>query len=321
MCGRKIAGVCILLIIILTGCTAASREVSGSNALQGGESSASNSEPSEVNGIAINESAAVITDMVVDIFAEPDVRSQRIAQAIYNQAVSILEEDGGWVRIAAADGSEGWVRTKFVDTDISSISGRAYTHRIIITAKEKSIFSGPTTGITLKEVVMGSVFYAFNNSDNAYEVYLPGDATGWLRGSGIIHVGLGADVPMTTGADFAASALKFKGTSYLLNGLSSMGIDSPGMIYICSKVNGRDLPRDLTEQMKYGKEIALDSIDTGDIVFLSESEDKGNISGAGIYLGNGQYIHASRASGYVRLEGLNDSGSDGKPVFARRIFQ
>ncbi len=319
---RRIAGLCILLMIGFVGCDTASREVSGSNAEKGRQFAASISAEDEVDGIPVNERAAVVTDMVVDVFSEADVRSQRITQVFYNQAVSILsEEDGSWTRIKAVDGTLGWVRTKFIDKNISSVSGRSYTHKIIVTAKEKSIFSDPSGGITLKDAVMGAVFYSFNNSDNAYEVYLPGDMTGWLRGSGIIHVGLGAGVPITAGEDFAASALKFKGTSYLLNGLSSLGIDSPGIIYLCSKINGVNMPRALKDQINRGDEIALDSINTGDIVFLSETEDKNDISGAGICMGNGQYIHASRNSGYVRLEGLNENGSDGKPVFARRIFR
>ena len=318
---RKIVGLCTVFILVFTGCGTASREVAGSKAAQEEQSAAVISVPDEVNGIAVNESTAVVTDMMVDVFSEPNVRSQRITQVIYNQAVSILSEEGSWIRIAAADGGIGWVRSKFIDRNISSINGRSYTHRIIITGKEKSIFSDPSGGITVKDAVMGTVFYAFNNSGTAYEVYLPDNMTGWLRGSGIIHVGLDAGVPMTSGEDFAASALKLKGTSYLLNGLSAMGMDSPGMIYICSKINGLNLPRDLKGQIHYGEEISLDSIAVGDIVFLGESEDINNISGAGIYLGNGQYIHASRALGYVRLEGLNESGSDGKPLFARRIFR
>lgn len=309
----------ILNIITFTGCVATSREVSGSNASSGKQSTASKYGMEEVDGIPVNDSAAVVTDAVVDVFAEPDVKSERIAQVFYNQPVSILSEDSGWIRLVAVEGVCGWVRSKFIDRDISSINGRIYTHKIIVTGKDKSIFSDPTGGITVKDTVMGTVFYAFNNSGNAYEVYLPGNMTGWLRGSGIIHLGLRADVPKTSGKDFAASAIKFKGTSFLLNGLSSMGIDSPGMIYICSKINGFNLPRDLNGQMNYGEEIALDEIDVGDIVFLGSSDDKKTIWSAGICLGNGQYIHASRTAGYVRLDGLNESGSDGKPVFARRI--
>lgn len=318
---KKIAGLCIILIIAFTGCSVPSREVSGNKAAGEGQAPVSISVQDEVNGIPVNESAAVVAEMVADVYTEPDVRSQRITQVIYNQAVSVLEEKGSWARISAADGSRGWIRAKFIDRDISSINGRSYTHRIVITGKVKSIFSDPSGGITLKDAVMGTVFYAFNESDNAYEVYLPGNTTGWLRGSGIIHVDLDTAVPMTSGEDFAASALKLKGVSYLLDGLSSMGMDSPGMIYICSKINGVNMPRDLKGQTAFGGEINLDDIAAGDIVFLSESGDKNNITDAGIYLGNGQYIHASRTSGYVRLEGLNESGSDGKPVFARRIFR
>lgn len=317
---RNTAIICLILIA-LAGCGAASREVSGSNASSAEHTVISDSGQNEVNGIPMNDSAAVVTDTVVDVFAEPDVKSERITQVFYNQAVSMLNEDGGWIRLAAADGSKGWVRAKFIDRNISSIYGRTFTHRIIVTGKEKSIFSDPLAGITVKDAVMSTVFYAFNNSGNAYEVYLPGNMTGWLRGSGIIHIGLSADVPVTSGKDFAASALKFKGTSYLLNGLSTMGIDSPGMIHICSKINGLNLSRDLNSLMHNGEEIALEEISAGDLVFLGLPEKENTIESVGICLGNGQYIHASRTSGYVRLDGLNESGSDGKPVFARRIFR
>ncbi|NJD03382.1 MAG: SH3 domain-containing protein, partial [Ruminiclostridium sp.] len=228
----KIAVLCIISVIALAGCKAASLEAAVNNTSPEYQFAVNMSASGKVNGIPVNESTAVVTDIVADVFTEPDVRSRRITQVIYNQAVTVLEEDGGWTRIKAEDGSIGWVRSKFIDMDISSVNGRLYTHRIIVTGKEKSIFSDPTGGITVKEVVTGSVFYAFNNSDSAYEVYLPGNITGWLRGSGIIHVGLGAEVPITSGKDFAASAMKFKGVSYLLNGLSSMGMDSSGMIYI-----------------------------------------------------------------------------------------
>lgn len=316
---RKVTALCAILIIILSGCMPESREASGSTAGQGKIPAVIKSEQEMVNGIAIDKSSAVVKETVADVFAEPDVRSQRITQVIYNQAIKILTIEGSWARIAAHDGSAGWIRTKFIDSDISSISGRSYTHRIVIIGREKSIFSGPTGGITIKDAVMGSVFYAFNSSDNAYEVYLPGNITGWIRGSGIIHIGLEADIPITSGADFAASALKHKGTSYLVNGLSSMGIDSSGMIYISARVNGINPPRDLKKLAEFGEEVQLDSIETGDIVFLGDEKD--NIQDAGIYLGNGQYIHSSKTQGYVRLDGLNDSGSDGKPVFARRIFR
>ncbi len=278
-------------------------------------------EVKEINGIPLNAATAVVTEAVADVFAQPDVTSQRVSQVLYNQPVSILEERGGWVRLRAVNGSSGWVRSKFVEKDISSIYGKSRTHKIIVTSKEKGIFSDSTGGITIKDVAMGTEFFTFNTAANAYEVYLPGNKTGWFRGSGIIHVDLNSEVPVTSGDDFASSALKFKGTSYLINGLSSLGIDSPGLIYLCSRINGVNLPRNLEGQMSSGDEISMDEVAAGDIVFLASADDEKVISDAGICLGNGQFIHASRSSGYVRLDGLNESGSDGKPVLARRIFR
>ena len=306
----------IIMVFLFAGCGAVAGETAGSAGIAAAPGSTD-----KVDGISVDTSTAVITEAVVDIFAGPDIKSERISQAIYNQPAEILEEKNGWARISAVDGSIGWVRAKFIDRIISSIYGRAYSHKIIVTSKDKSIFSAPAGGITIKDVTMGTELYAFNTSGNAYEVYLPGNTTGWLRGSGLIHVDLNAATPVTSSKDFVSSALKFKGTSYLLNGMSSMGVDSPGMIYICSRINGINMPRDLKKQMQFGDKTALDEIAAGDIVFIASEEDEDIITDAGICLGNGQYIHASRSSGYVRLDGLNESGSDGKPVFARRTFR
>jgi len=312
----------ISILITASGCGAGSVAVSGGSGTSIVQGDTYDTEQSlRVNGIFIDASAAVITDTVVDIYTDPDVKSERITQALYNQPVSILEENGNWVRVITVDGSRGWARSKFVDRDTKSIYGRSFMHKIIVTSRDISIFSDPSGGITVKDVAMGTELYTFNNSGTAYEVYLPGNTTGWLRESGIIHVGLSADTPMTSREDFVASALKFKGTSYLLNGLSSMGIDSTGMVYICARINGIDLPRNLEGLKQFGTKIALDATVAGDLVFLSPNDDENNIGSVGICVGNGQFIYADRAAGYVRFDGLNENGSDGKPVFARRIFR
>lgn len=315
----KVAGILVILLLFLAGCSPEAQEVSGNKNIEGNEAGGRKVEIKQVNGIPIDDAAAVVKEMIADVYSEPNVRSRRITQVIYNQAVRIISKEGSWSMIEAHDGSTGWIRSKYIDSNTGSISGRSYTHRIVVTTKEKEVFSSPTGGITLKNAVMGSVFYAFNNSDNAYEVYLPGNMTGWLRGSGFIHIDLEGDIPLTSGADFAASAQKLKGVSYLDNGLSLMGMDSKGMIYICARINGLDAPRSMEELARFGDEVALEELLMGDIVFLGG--DDNNITDAGIYLGNGQYIHSSRTAGYVRLVGLNESSSDGKPLFARRIFR
>ena len=77
---------------------------------------------------------------------------------------------------------------------------------------------------------MGTEFYAFNSSEDAYEVFLPGNRTGWLKGSGIIRIDPSNDaIPVTDANDFASTALKFKGASFMLNGLTSLGSMHPAL--------------------------------------------------------------------------------------------
>lgn len=307
----------LFTIIGLTGCHGPSREASAE-----GSVSRSGQDVDYIYGIPMDDSAAIITTSVADVFASPDIKSERVSQALYNQPVCVVKKENGWTKVKIVDGSTGWIKSKFVDSDVSSIYGRSYTHKIIVTSREKVITSGPSGGSTLVNAPMGSEFYAFNDYEDAYEVFLPGNKTGWLKGSGLIHIGLGEMIPVTNPDDFAATALRLKGTSYLLNGLSSMGIDAPGLVYISARINGVNLPRTVEGQLASGTKIRLEDTRAGDLVFLAGTgENEGDaVSGVGICTGGGSYIYAGRKTGYVAVGEINRENQDGKVVAARRIF-
>lgn len=307
---------------VLSGCSTGARAVSGINGPGSAQDSSQEEAVEYVFGIPMDKNAAVIVDNVADIYAKPDVKSNRITQALYNQPVSILQKEQGWARVSAVDGSTGWIKLKYLDSDISSIYGRTYTDRIIITSREKEITSNPSGGITRMNAPMGSEFFAFNSSGDAYEVFLPGNKTGWLRGSGTIHVGLNEMIPVTNADDFAATALRLKGASYLLNGLSTMGIDAPGLIYVCAHINGIDLPRSLAGQLASGTEIKPEEAQAGDLVFLAGvgEGEAGNVISVGICTGNSTYLYAGRKIGYVAVGDIKKDNSEGTIIAARRIF-
>jgi SH3-like domain-containing protein len=275
-----------------------------------------------IYGIPMDENAAVVTENAADLYSGPDVKSPRVTQVLYNQPVSVLQQEQGWAKVTAVDGSTGWIKLKYIDRDVSSIYGRTFSHRIIVTSREKSVTSTPSGGITQVEALMGTEFFAFNSSGDAYEVFLPGNKTGWLRGSGIIHVELNDAVPVTNADDFAATALRLKGASYLLNGISAMGIDSAGLVYICARINGINLPRSLEGQLASGTEIKPEDSRIGDLVFLAgvsggETEKVGCV---GICTGGGNYLYAGRKTGYVAVGDINRENADGRVVAVRRIF-
>lgn len=307
---------------VLSGCSAGSRAVSGIDG-PGSEQGSSQGEAVDyVFGIPMDKNAAVIINNVADIYTKPDVKSDRITQALYNQPVSVLQKEQGWAKVAVVDGSTGWIKLKYLDSDVSSIHGRVYTDRIVITSREKEITSNPSGGITQMNAPMGSEFFAFNSSGDAYEVFLPGNKTGWLRGSGTIHVELNELIPVTNADDFAATALRLKGASYLLNGLSTMGIDAPGLIYVCAHINGIDLPRSLAGQLASGTEIKPEDAQAGDLVFLAGvgEGEAGKVICVGICTGGGNYLYAGRKIGYVAVGDIKKDNSEGTIIAARRIF-
>ena len=325
---KQIKNYLLLVILLATtaagmyGCEGSSKEVSLDNSSDNGQSSESIAAIDYVYGIPMDENAAVISESVADIYSSPDVKSTRITQTLYNQPVRILQREAGWVKVNAIDGSSGWMKLKFIDNDVSSVYGRSYTNRVIVTSKEKSIYSSPTGGITQMNAPMGSEFFSFNSSGEAYEVFLPGNKTGWIKGSGIIQLGKNEMVPVTNADDFASTALRFKGSSYLLNGMSGIGIDAPGLVYICARINGIDLPRSIDGQMASGTEIKPEEAQAGDLVFLAGlgEGEIGNVTCVGISIGSGNYVYAGRKTGYVAVGDIKKDNAEGSIVAARRIF-
>lgn len=319
-----------MLILAVSGCavevgTEVETEVGGTSGEQL-EAAVTQNRPEKIEGIIVDKNTAVVIDTVVDIFTEPDIRSERLTQVLYNQPVSITQEKSGWTKVKTSDGSEGWIRSKYLDRDISSIYGKSCICRIAVTSRDKAVYSQAKGGVTVKDTVMGTVFYTFNSSDEAYEVYLPGNTTGWLRGSGIIQIGIEESIPKTSAGDFAATALKFKGAGYLWKGISGRGIDSCGLLYLCAKINGITFPRQPEKQQDSGSNVAVGSpsdiagLKSGDLLFFMTDTDSGKASYAGIYLGEGKYIYSSKASGYVKVDNIDKKSPEGILTSARRLF-
>lgn len=93
------------------------------------------------------------------------------------------------------------------------------------------------------------------------------------------------------------SARKELGVPYVWGGTSSAGYDCSGYIYTMYAQRGIELPRMADEQFYAGVPVAKDDLQPGDLVFF-ETYMPGP-SHAGIYVGNGRFVHASSGAGEV----------------------
>ncbi|KMK51500.1 endopeptidase [[Actinobacillus] muris] len=92
---------------------------------------------------------------------------------------------------------------------------------------------------------------------------------------------------------------EWKGTRYRLGGTSRKGVDCSGFMQITFRdLFGIALPRTTTEQAQAGRKVAKVELQTGDLVFFKTGRGP-NGKHVGVYVKNGQFLHASTKGGVI----------------------
>jgi len=109
---------------------------------------------------------------------------------------------------------------------------------------------------------------------------------------------------MTRGQRLARTALSYRGTPYRMGGTGRGSFDCSGFTMYLFDKEGTALPRTASEQYHKGQPIDKANMQPGDLVFFKNTYKRG-ISHVGIYIGNGQFCHASGYGRGVRVDTLD----------------
>lgn len=113
-------------------------------------------------------------------------------------------------------------------------------------------------------------------------------------------------VPTGVGGDRLANyATRFLGYRYIFGGSTPSGFDCSGFIYYVQANAGAPISRGLWGQYNAGPHPARSQLVPGDLVFFQNTYMAG-LSHNGIYIGNGQFVHASDERSGVKISSLND---------------
>lgn len=98
-------------------------------------------------------------------------------------------------------------------------------------------------------------------------------------------------------------ALQFVGNPYVAGGTSlTNGADCSGFVQSVFADCGYSLPRSSREQAASGREVSLDQIQPGDLLFYTKG---GSINHVALYIGNGQVVHASTKRTGIKISNYN----------------
>lgn len=122
--------------------------------------------------------------------------------------------------------------------------------------------------------------------------------------------------------DVLFRALGLVGTPYRYGGNTPAGgFDCSGLIgYVYRDAAGISLPRSTRELIGMrAPVVSRDRLQSGDLVFFATNGGS-QVSHAGIYVGEGRFVHAPSSGGTVRLDSLSNSYWQRTYLNAKRVF-
>ena len=134
---------------------------------------------------------------------------------------------------------------------------------------------------------------------------------------------LGRDMPdISRGANYIArriisSAMDYMGVPYIFGGTTPYGFDCSGYVQYVFANAGISLPRTADVQYEQGTPISTAELVPGDLVFFTTYTY--GASHVGIYVGDGNFIHASSSRG-VTISSLSEAYYSSHYIGARRIL-
>jgi cell wall-associated NlpC family hydrolase len=100
--------------------------------------------------------------------------------------------------------------------------------------------------------------------------------------------GVAVPAPDDAGGRVAALATRFVGTPYRFGGASpDAGFDCSGLVWFVHRELGFSVPRTAADQRARANPVPREELQPGDLVFFYTPRDH-----VGIYLGDGQFVHA-----------------------------
>jgi cell wall-associated NlpC family hydrolase len=191
----------------------------------------------------------------------------------------------------------------------------------VVTASKASIRSYPSSKGRVYFTCPKDTYLAILGTHGSwYGVLMIDSSTAWIEQSKVslldYQVVSQPGKPNGAGSQVVQTALKYLGIPYRWGGYSFGGLDCSGFVKAVFASNGISLPRVARDQAQTGTAIGWNQLQPGDRLYFACKG--GAIDHAGIYMGNGLFIHSSVSRGGVAVDKITSSFYINSLVAARR---
>ena len=255
--------------------------------------------------------AATVDASALNIRKGPGTGYDRVGIVAGGTIVVVLEKTNAqWYKINYS-GTVGYVSVDYLTEILKAENFKATG---VINGSGVRMRKGPSTGESI-----------ITSYDEGKEVHIIGINNGWYKvaeaeGTGYIrsdYVNITGGGPTystekaansTLGQQIANFALQYVGYNYVYGEESpSRGFDCSGLMYYVYGQFGYKLERRASMQYKYnGRHVSKSELQQGDLIFFS-SNGGASVTHVGMYIGNGQFVHASTSKTGVIISDLNSS--------------
>ncbi|WP_394863209.1 C40 family peptidase [Paraclostridium bifermentans] len=274
------------------------------------------------NYVDVNNKSLYISADNVNFREDKNLNSKVFKVLDEDTKVEFLEDNGEWIKVKY-DGKEGYIYNKYITDEKPVIKIKEEVVKEITS----SSVNGNTTQQTSKPQENGNIEQ--NNENNETDVIQnPSENTD--KPEQDINTGAENSKPEESQNPPVSNSSKQSaivnlayaqlGKPYVWGAEGPNSFDCSGlMTYIFKNAGSINLPRTSSQQSNFGTTVSKSNLQPGDLIF-SSTDGSGGVSHVGVYVGNGEMIHAPKPGDVVKKSNINTSYWNGTYLWAKRVI-
>ena len=254
----------------------------------------------------------------------------------YKEKVTVLSTSNGWAKINY-NGKTGYVSSSYLQTTVPGGTTSENNNSSTTTTVK---YVNATSGLNVRSGA-GTSYSKIGSLDYKEKVTVLSTSNGWAKinykgqagyvSSSYLQSTVPSGSTSNSGSNNSVSASASSviayaktllGKPYVWGAQGPNSFDCSGFTYYVFKNKaGIILPRTSSAQSKYGTYVSRNNLRAGDLVFFdTNGANNGQVSHVGLYIGNGQMIHASYSQKKIVIDNFNSSYFKRTFVNGRRVL-